>query len=56
MRVLEAAQLGSRYAFSDSIRLIWYTSIVFGCIACICCLLLPNIKRFLTHRVAVDIH
>ena len=55
-QVLEQASLGSRYAYADSVRLVWLTSIAFGVIACVCCALLPNIKKFLTKRVAVDIH
>ena len=56
MQVLEQAQLGSRYAYADSVRLVWLTSIAFSVIAYIYCPLLPNIKKFLTKRVAVDIH
>ena len=55
-QVLQQAQLGSRFAYANSLRLVWYVSIAFGSIACICCALLPNIKNFLTKRVAVDIH
>ena len=55
-QVLESAELGSRFAYADSVRLVWYTCIAFGSIACVCCALLPNIKKLLTKRVAVDIH
>ena len=30
-----------------------YTTIPFGVISCLCCLALPNIKKYMTNRVAV---
>lgn len=55
-QVLQSAEIGYRWAFVHSVRLVWYTSIAFGVIACVCCALLPNIRNFMTNRVAVDIH
>lgn len=51
--ILGTAQLATQWAFADSLKYVWYTSIPFGVIACICCLFLPNIGRFMTNRVAV---
>lgn len=54
--VLDAASLGYRWAYVESMKYIWYASIPFGVIACVCCWFMPNMERFLTNRVAVDIH
>ena len=48
--------LGLRWAYVESMKYVWYASIPFGIIACVCCLFMPNLKRYLTYRVAVDIH
>jgi hypothetical protein len=53
--ILEAAAIGSRWAYSDSLKYVWYVSVPFGTLACIGCCFLPNIKKYMTHRVAVDI-
>lgn len=53
--ILEAAVLGSRWAYADSIRYVWYTSIAFGSVACILCLFMPSIRKYGTNRVAVEL-
>ena len=53
--VLEAAALGSRWAYSDSLAYVWYTSIPFGILAIVACLFLGNIRRYMTNRIAVDL-
>lgn len=54
--VLSAAALGTRWAYVHSMKYVWYASIPFGIIACICSWFMPNLKKYLTKRVAVDIH
>jgi hypothetical protein len=51
--VLKAAQYALQWAYADSLRYVWYVSIPFGVVATICCLFLPNIRRFMTNKVAV---
>lgn len=52
-KIVEDASLALRHAYADSLKYVWYATIPFGIIAIICCLFLPNIKKFMTGRVAV---
>ena len=52
-QILGAAGIATRWAYADSLAFVWYTTIAFGGISMICCLFLPNIRRFMTDRVAV---
>lgn len=54
--VIAAASLGQRWAYADSMHNVWYASIAFGILAIVCCIFMPNMERFMTDRVAVDIH
>lgn len=36
-----------------AVDVVWYTTIAFGVISIVCCAFLPNIRRFMTDRVAV---
>jgi hypothetical protein len=51
--IVEAATIAVRWAYADSLSYVWYTTIAFGAICMVCCLFLPNIRRFMTNRVAV---
>lgn len=51
--ILGTAQLATQWAYADSLKYVWYTSIPFGVVSCVCCLFLPNIRRYMTNRVAV---
>lgn len=53
--VVEAATLGSRWAYAESLRYVWYTSIAFGSLAIILCLFIPSIRKYSTNRIAVQI-
>lgn len=53
--VIEAATLGSRWAYAESLRYVWYTSIAFGCLAIILCLFIPSIRKYSTNRIAVQL-
>jgi hypothetical protein len=53
--ILEAATLASRWAYSDSLAYVWYSSISFGVIACIACLFIGNVRPYLTQRIATQL-
>lgn len=52
-QVVSAGALALRWAYADSLKYVWYATIPFGIISIICCALVPNIKQFMTSRVAV---
>lgn len=52
-KILAAAQYGSRWAYADSLKYVWYTSIAFGLCSMVCCALLPSTRKYQTNRVAV---
>ena len=54
--IIQAGALAARWAFADSLKYVWYATVPFGIICMICCAFLPNIRRFMTNRLAVDIH
>ena len=53
--VVEAASLATRWAYSDSLKYVWYTSTPFGVLACVACLFLGNVRPYLTRRIAVEL-
>jgi hypothetical protein len=53
--VIQGATIGTRWAYSESLKYVWFTSIAFGSIAIVCTLLLPSTKKYQTNRVAVRI-
>lgn len=53
--VLQGAMKGSQWAYSQSLKYVWFTSIAFGSMAIVCCLALPSTKKYQTNRVAVHI-
>lgn len=52
-QIIQAGALAARWAFADSLKYVWYATIPFGIICMICCAFLPNIRRFMTSRLAV---
>jgi hypothetical protein len=54
-QVVEAAAVGSRWAYADSLKYVWLSSISFGCCAIIACLFIGNIGKYMTSRVAARI-
>lgn len=52
-KVLAAATLGSQWAYAESLKYVWYTSIAFGICAIICVTFLPSTAKYQTNRVAV---
>lgn len=55
-QILEAAGAAVQQAYADSLAYVWYTTIAFGGLSIIMCALLPNIRSFMSNRVAVDLH
>lgn len=53
--VLQAATMASRWAFADSLAMVWYVSIIFGVMSIVACCFLGNVRPYLTHRVAVEL-
>lgn len=51
-----ATQYASQMAYAEALKYVWYATIPFGVVSCICCAFLPNIRQFMTSKVAVDIH
>lgn len=50
--ILNAAAIGSRWGYAESLKYVWLTSIPFGVIAIILCLFLGNTAEYMTDRVA----
>lgn len=50
-----AAVMGSRWAYAESLKWVWYVSIPFGILAVIACAFVPPIKQWQTSRIAVEI-
>lgn len=53
--ILEAAGMGSRWAYADALAYVWYVSVAFGVCSIIACCFLGNVRPYLTHRIAVEL-
>ena len=53
--VIQAAGVGKSWAFAESLKYVWYTSIAFGGLSIVACLFLGNISKYMTNRIAADI-
>lgn len=51
-QVVQAATIGSRWAYAESLKYVWLTSTAFGVCAIIACLFLGNISKYMTNRIA----
>jgi hypothetical protein len=54
--ILEAASMGERWAYSESLRMVWLVSIPFGVCAILACCFIGNTSQYMTNRVAARIH
>lgn len=54
--ILETAGEAVNESFVEAFKLVYYASFAFGGAAIIACLFLGNIRKYMTDRVAVDIH
>jgi Fungal trichothecene efflux pump (TRI12) len=50
--ILEAAAMGLRWAYTDSLKHVWYSSLPFGILCIIGCIVMEKNDRFITNRVA----
>lgn len=53
--VVQAATIGSRWAYSEALAFVWYVSIPFGVLSVIACFFIGDVSRFMTNRIAVQI-
>jgi hypothetical protein len=53
--VVQAAIIGARWAYADSLKYVWYTSIAFGGLSIVACLFLGNIIKYMTNRITVNV-
>jgi len=51
-QVIAAAAIGLQWAYSDSLKYVWYSSLPFGVLCIIGCLVMEKNGRFITNRVA----
>jgi hypothetical protein len=54
--IVAAATVGSRWAYSESLKYVWLTSIAFGAISIVACVFIKSIRKYLTNRIATTIH
>ncbi len=53
--ILDAATIGSRWAYADALKYVWYVSIPFGILSIMGCFLIGDVSKFMTNRIAVQI-
>lgn len=54
--VLEAVTRGSRWAYAESLKYVWLVSLAFGAVAIVSSLFVSNIRKYMTNRIATNIH
>ena len=55
-KVIAAGVLGSQWAFADSLKYIYYTSIPFGILSVIAALFLGDISPYMTNRIVATLN
>lgn len=53
--MIHAGSIGSRWAYAESLKYVWLTSIAFGACAIVACIFLGNISKYMTNRVAAHV-
>jgi hypothetical protein len=53
--IIEAATIGSRWAYADALKYVWYISLVFGVCSIVACCFIGNMNRYMTNRIAAKI-
>ncbi|KAH7384489.1 major facilitator superfamily domain-containing protein [Pyrenochaeta sp. MPI-SDFR-AT-0127] len=53
--VIAGATKGTQWAYAESLKYVYLTSIAFGVMACLCTILLPSTKKYQTNRIAVHL-
>jgi len=54
-KIIDAATIGTRWAYAESLKYVWLTSISFGACAIVSCLFIGDITKYMTSRVAARI-
>lgn len=54
--IISAATMGTRWAYADSLKYVWYTTIGFGVLSIVAAAALPNNRKYLTNRIAAQLH
>ncbi len=52
--IIHAATIGKQWAFADSFRYVWLSTIAFGCLSMVVCLFIPSLKKYETNRIATE--
>jgi len=53
--IIHAGSIGSRWAYAESLKYVWLTSIAFGACAIVACIFLGNISKYMTNRIAAHV-
>ena len=53
--VVQAATIGSRWGYAESLKYVWFVSIAFGGLSIVACLFLGDISRYMTNRIAAKV-
>lgn len=53
--ILEAAAVGSRWAYAAALKYVWYISLVFGVCSIVACCFLQNMRKYMTNRIAAKV-
>ncbi|KAH7017109.1 major facilitator superfamily domain-containing protein [Ilyonectria destructans] len=53
--ILQAAEVGVKWAYAGALKYVWYASIPFGIVTVVAAAFLPSIKKYQTNRVAVSL-
>jgi hypothetical protein len=53
--VVQAAGVSSKWAYAESLKFVWYTSIAFAGISINAYIFLGDISEYMTNRIAADI-
>lgn len=56
LQILQAGGLAAQWALNDSLKGVWYASVAVGGLCIIASAFLPNIRKYMSDRVAVDLH
>ncbi|OQV06095.1 hypothetical protein CLAIMM_10723 isoform 2 [Cladophialophora immunda] len=53
--IVEAATIGSRWAYAYALKYVWYISLVFGICSIVACCFVNNMQKYMTNRIAAKV-
>ncbi|EXJ70682.1 uncharacterized protein A1O5_05672 [Cladophialophora psammophila CBS 110553] len=53
--IVEAATVGSRWAYAYALKYVWYISLVFGICSIVACCFVNNMQKYMTNRIAAKV-